>query len=380
MIYLDNAATTFPKPEEVYEAVEYVQRNLAVNVGRGSYEVASQAMQIMDETRYLLAQKSGIDNPNNVILTPSATVAANEIIFGLEWDSCKTVYITPFEHNAIARPLERIRENFGINVRFLPFDSKTHKLDVSRTRVLFSRDKPDYIFINHVSNVTGTILPIREVAFLAKEYEATIIVDASQSMGLIDIDMIDDEIDYLIFAGHKNLYSSFGVGGFISKETPTLKPVFLGGTGSNSLDLTMGMNYPTMYEPGSPNIIAIASLNASLKWLNNLDYYEMQIKKEILCQELISGLQEIGCLMYLPEDLSEHTEIVSFNVNGYTANEVGSILSNEFDIAVRTGYHCAPYIHDFLDTKRFEGTVRASIGFFNTEEDINSLITAIKDL
>ncbi len=380
MIYLDNAATTFPKPEDVYSAVDFTQRNLAVNVGRGSYSVANKAMELVDETRYLLAQMVRIDNPNQVILTPSATVAANEIIGGLPWDAYKNVYITPFEHNAIARPVERIKKMHGISVTELPFDATTHEFDSARAKTMFSKLAPDYVFINQVSNVTGTVVPVKEICSLAKEFDATTIVDASQSMGLIDIDMLKDKIDYLVFAGHKNLYASWGVGGFISAGEPQLSSFLTGGTGSNSLDLSMGNILPTRYEPASPNIIAIASLNASIKWLNQVTIAEISRKKESLCQKLISELKALDCVTYLPTSRQSHTSVVSFNVDGYTAHDVGTILSEDFDIAVRTGYHCAPYIHDFLKTKSFGGTVRVSVGYFNDESDIISLISAVKDL
>ena len=167
MIYLDNAATTFPKPEEVYQAVDYTQRNMAVNVGRGSYKVASDAMKIVDETRYLMAELFGVENPNNVVFAPSATVAANQIIMGLEWDEYKTVYITPFEHNAIARPLHLMQERYNFEIVLLPFDSETQELDKEEAENLFLQNPPDYVFANHISNVTGAIVPIEEITELA---------------------------------------------------------------------------------------------------------------------------------------------------------------------------------------------------------------------
>lgn len=380
MIYLDNAATTFPKPEVVYQTVDYVQRNIAVNIGRGSYRTACEAMQIADETRYLLAKLVRIDNPSNVIFTPSATIAANEIIYGLEWDAYKTVYITPFEHNAIARPLNWVRERNGFEVIQLPFAPISHHLDVTQAEIMFAKRTPDYVFINHVSNVTGTICPVKLIADLAKKYNAKIIVDGSQAVGLLDINMERDGIDYLIFAGHKTLYASWGIGGFISKRICDLKPVLAGGTGSNSLDLSMGTEGPVSFEPASSNIIAIASLNRALTWLDEISITAIQLHKKKLIKALIDGLTKRGCKLYLPSDLENHSSIVSFNIEGYTAKELGTILSQDFDIAVRTGYHCAPYVHDFLGTKEYEGTARVSVGYFNTMEDIAALLCSIDDL
>lgn len=377
MIYLDNAATTFPKPEEVYQAVDYTQRNTAVNVGRGSYKVASDVMKIVDETRYLMADLLGAGNPANVVFTPSATIAANQIIMGLEWDDYKTVYVSPFEHNAIARPLHLMQEKYNFQIIILPFDSQTQELDQENTEFLFSQNPPDYVFINHISNVTGAVIPIEKITELAKQYEATVIVDASQSAGLEPINMIKMNIDYLIFAGHKNLYASWGIGGFVSTIPSRLETVLAGGTGSDSLNLNMSAEFPGGFEVGSANIIAIASLNASLKWLRSIGISVIAKKKAELMKYLIQGLTELGVKLYLP---THHTSVVSFNVDVYSARDIGMILSEEYDIAVRTGYHCAPYVHDLIKSHPYEGTVRVSIGYFNTKEDIDLLLDGLRSL
>lgn len=377
MIYLDNAATTFPKPEEVYQAVDYTQRNMAVNVGRGSYKVASDAMKVVDETRYLMAELFGVENPNNVVFAPSATVAANQIIMGLEWDEYKTVYITPFEHNAIARPLHLMQERYNFEIVLLPFDSETQELDKEEAENLFLQNPPDYVFANHISNVTGAIVPIEEIAELAKQYNAVVVVDASQSAGLKSINMKKANIDYVVFAGHKNLYASWGIGGFVSASDTQLTTTLAGGTGSDSLNLNMASDLPMGFEVGSANIIAISSLNASLKWLKATGMSVIAEKKAKLMEYLIHRLRDAGVKMYLP---THHTSVLSFNIDGYSANDVGTILSEEYDVAVRTGYHCAPYIHDLIDSHPYGGTVRVSVGYFNTTDDIDLLLDGIRSL
>lgn len=377
MIYLDNAATTFPKPEEVYQAVDYTQRNMAVNVGRGSYKVASDAIKVVDETRYLMAELLGVENPNNVVFTPSATIAANQIIMGLEWDEYKTVYITPFEHNAIARPLHLMQERYNFEIVLLPFDSKTQELDREEAERLFSQNPPDYVFMNHISNVTGAIVPIEAIAELSKQYDAVVVVDASQSAGLESINMKKSNIDYVIFAGHKNLYASWGIGGFVSASAMQLATLLAGGTGSDSLNLNMASDSPVGFEVGSANIIAISSLNASLKWLKTTEMSVIADKKARLMERLINGLSEIKVKLYLP---TYHTSVLSFNVDGYTAHDIGMILSEDYDIAVRTGYHCAPFVHDLIGTIDVGGTVRVSIGYFNSEQDIDILLNALKEI
>lgn len=380
MIYLDNAATTFPKPECVYDRVNTIQRTIAVNVGRGGYSAASEAMRIVDETRLLLASFVGAASPDCVVFTPSATLAANEIIYGLEWDSYKNVYVTPFEHNAIARPLNTVSERYGVNVRLLPFDPQTQAVDMAALEQAFAMNPPDYVFLNHVSNVTGAVVPIKEIAEKAKEYASVVIVDGSQSVGILPINLKGTDIDFLIFAGHKNLYSSWGVGGFLANTSYKLRPVLAGGTGSDSLNLKMADAYPDGFELGSPNIIAIASLNTSLKWLDQVGINSIEEKKTNLTQKLTCGLLEAGATVYLPSGNAKHTSVVSFNIPGYEPNEVGTILSEDFDIAVRTGFHCAPYIHKWIGTLDTHGTVRVSVGYFNTEADIDALIAAVTDI
>ncbi len=379
MIYLDNAATTFPKPGQVLDAVDYCQRNYAINVGRSSYPLANYAAEIVGETRNLLSAMVNAVDPDRVVFTASATIAANEVIMGLPWDEFKTIYVSPFEHNAIARPLSRMCKLHGIEIKSLPFDSKTQQWDQEETDRLFAIDPPDYIFINHISNVTGLILPIDSISQKAKKYGACVVVDASQSLGLVNIDIQKTNIDYLIFAGHKNLYASWGVGGFVS-NSDILVPVISGGTGSDSLSLTMSDKSPIGFEPGSPNIIAISSLNASLNWLNSIGINNIADKKRKLMEQLIDGLNSAKITMYLPSDCKAHTSVLSFNMEGYTTTEIGTILAEDYDIAVRTGFHCAPLVHKLLDTEKTMGTVRISIGFFNSEEDIAAVTKAIEEI
>lgn len=380
MIYLDNAATTFPKPEDVYSMVDHIQRNLAVNVGRGSYQAANDAMKIVDETRFLMAELLNATNPNNIIFAPSATIAANQIIMGLEWDEYKVVYVSPFEHNAIARPLEIIKQRYNITLLQLPFDGVTQKLDFEQMEQDFALNPPDYVFINHISNVTGAVLPVDIITSSSKVYDATVIVDGSQSVGLLEYNLQKSKFDYLIFAGHKNLYASWGIGGFIKNSPHRLINAFAGGNGSDSLNLSMGDSYPSSFEFGSPNIIAIASLNASLKWLKEIGIDTIAKKKKHLMNHLIEGLKSLPVVLYTPADGVEHTSVISFTIPDYEPSEVGAILSGDFDIAVRTGFHCAPFIHELIDTKSTRGTVRVSLGYFNTENDIDCLIESLRSL
>lgn len=375
MIYLDNAATTFPKPDAVYNYVDWVQRNIAVNIGRGSYHVAREAMDIVESAKGKLARLVHANSSESVVITPSATIAANEIIGGMTWDNFKNVYVTPFEHNAVMRPLERMKNLYGANIFILPFDPKTQELDEDEMNRLFTIHTPDYVFINQVSNVTGVIIPVEKIAATAKNYDAVVVVDGSQSVGLLDIDLRKLPVDFLIFAGHKNIYASWGIGGFVINSDSRLQPFITGGTGSDSLKLSVDD-----LEVGSPNIISIASMDKAIDWLNEIGISSIATHKDRMIRELIEGLKDSKVEMYLPGDLKNHTSVVSFNIPEYEPSEVGIILDQDFDIAVRTGFHCAPLIHKLIGTETKKGTVRVSVGYFNTDDDIYQFVAAVKDI
>jgi len=381
MIYLDNAATTFVKPDRVYQKVDDTQRHMAVNVGRGAYTLSRQAIALVDETRQLMASLIHARRPECIVFTPSATIALNQIIFGLDWEGFKTVYVSPFEHNAVARPLEIIRKQCQVDIRILPYYKDTIELDSDEMVRMFTQDPPDYVFINHVSNVIGVISPLEEIVQHAKQNDAVVVIDGAQSIGVIETDLRKLNADFLVFAGHKNLYSMLGIGGFVKNSDVRLMPCFAGGNGADSLNLDMPEEMPAGFEFASPNIVAIASLNESLKWLGETGIQSIYDHKRQLMASLITGLRRIPSVeLYLPENLDLHISVLSMNIRGYQASEVGIILDQDFDIAVRTGYHCAPYIHDLIATKAYHGTVRIGLSYFTTAEDIQTAIKAIAEI
>lgn len=381
MIYFDNAATTYPKPECVYTAVDNCQRNFGVNAGRGTYKTARQASEVIQRTRVALAELVNISNENNIILSPSATVAMNIVLNGLDYSSNTTVYITPFEHNAVARPLKRLSDVYGFSIEMLPFDGRTQELDKEAMRNKFIVKHPDIVIVNHVSNVTGNILPVDEIFNASREYGAINILDASQSLGLVPIDLSSQETDFLVFAGHKNLYGSFGTGGFVYNSKVKLKPFLTGGTGSDSLNLNMPEQLPDLYEPASHDIISITALNASLSWISEQSEKNIYIHKKELTDYTVQRLSELSSVtLFLPENRDNHIAIISLTHTDYRPEELADILDNDFDIAVRSGYHCAPYVHKLIGTEDNGGTVRISIGYFNTKNDIDSLINALREL
>ena len=377
MIYLDNAATTFPKPEMVYSEMDKANRTLAVNAGRGSYKIAKEATRLIDNTKDLLTKLFHADGIADICFTPSITHAMNLILRGIRLSESDVVYLTPYEHNAVARTVYMLQKENGFEVRLIPLDSDL-KIDLERTSFEFAKKRPSIVVANKVSNVTGYILPDKELFYLAKEFNALTILDAAQAAGLLDIDMRINNADVVCFAGHKTLYGPFGVGGFAIKKGVNIEPSFAGGTGSNSLSLDMPESIPGKFEASSQNVVAIAGLYAALK---NVDqHYHLEHTLEIT-DYLISELKTVSNIKLMGvSDTNDTIGIVSFVVDGYSSDDVGAILDDEFGIAVRTGYHCAPYIHDYLADKEYQGTVRVGVGLFNTKNDIDCLIEALRTL
>lgn len=376
-IYLDNAATTFPKSEAVYKAMDDANRRFAVNAGRGSYKLAREANAIIDDTKERLLRLVSASSTSKVVFTSSITISLNMILQGITWQKGDIVYVSPYEHNAVARTLEKLKNDFQIVVKLMPL---TEEFDINLPLLesLFITDRPKCVCCTGVSNVTGYILPTKEIFKAAKECGAITILDSAQSLGLIEQKL--DDIDFLAFAGHKTLYGPFGIGGFIDNSRVKLKQVIVGGTGSNSLILSMPEETPNRYESSSPNIVAIAGLNAALEELDV--NHNFKFEKE-LTEYAIEKLEEISNIrIYKSQKMDSQIGIISFNIrnSGLSADDIGNILDEEFGIAVRTGYHCAPYIHNLLGDIEYSGTVRIGLGKFNTREHIDALCDALENI
>lgn len=376
--YMDYAATTFPKPECVLSKMDEINRTLAVNTGRGSYRMAREAARLTDETREKLADLLNVTDVSKVVFSPSVTVALNQILRGLNWNVGDVVYVSPYEHNAVIRTLYDIQKREGIQICQMPL-RKNLEIDLEALSYRFSVLRPCCVCVTHISNVTGYILPIEEIARLAKRYGAVVVVDAAQSIGLLPIDVKRMGIDFLAFAGHKNLYGPFGIGGFVKESDCPLRTVLTGGTGSDSVNPDMPEMMPGRYESASPNISAIAGCLEGIKWVQ-AKRNELFMKEEQLTQQLLNELEEIcGVHVYrMPE--GKQIGIVSFWMEGYRAEEVGMILDEDYGIAVRCGYHCAAYVHKWLEDEAYGGTVRVSIGWGSTREDVEQLADAVRTL
>lgn len=377
MIYLDNAATTFPKPAEVYDAMDKANRAMSFNAGRGGYEAARVSARLIDDVRSKISALLHAEKCADVVFTPSVTHALNQIAWGMPMGEQTVIYLSPYEHNAVARVIQAVSHEKGCKVKLLPLTSDL-KIDLDRVNYEFSRGKPSYVFASAISNVTGYILPVMEIFKAAQKCNAVTVLDAAQAAGLLPIDMEQIAADFVCFAGHKTLSGPFGAAGFAIRRGVELKPLFAGGTGSDSLNLDMPLSAPGKYEASSPNIVALAGLDAALQ-VNDVRTHFETIQK--LTQYAITQLSALSHIHMkgVYED-GGTLGILSLVVEGYLSDEVGQILAEEYDIAVRTGYHCAPYIHDFLGDKPYHGTVRIGLGQFNTKEDIDAVVGALGSL
>ena len=372
--YFDNAATTFPKPEVVYEFTDKFYRECGVNVGRGQHKLASKASALVQETRELLLELLHCPS-KKVVFTHTATEAINLVLRGLPINDNYTVYISPFEHNAVTRVLYHLQAMYDIQIEMLSFDKATMTYDMARIRNQFAERKPNWMIISHASNICGVVSPIKDLCRLSKEFGSINIIDMCQTAGLIDTDLSGEDIDFAVFAGHKTLYSPLGVAGVVSSFAIKPQPLLFGGTGIESANQTLPESVPERYEVASPDIVAIAGLNASLKWIKETGIGNIYAKEQENHKRLVELLSRYENIKVLEIGNAETIGVVSCLFDGYGSDNIGQVLSEQ-NIAVRTGLHCAPNAHKFFGTFP-AGTVRFSVSCFNTYEDLEMLENAL---
>ncbi len=370
MAYFDNAATTYPKPDEVYTFMDGFYRNHGGSAGRGDYALANTAKGIIDETRTLIQDLLHCP-AKQVVFTPSATIALNMIIQGVIADGAKSIFITPFEHNAVTRVLHHFEQLGQITVTELSV-SESLEYEMARIRYQFDAARPDFVIVSHASNVIGLLAPVEEVFSLAKEYGAVTLVDMAQTAGLVDLNVGLETIDYAVFAGHKTLFGPTGISGFLMNPTAKLPPILFGGTGYDSSNQNMPDSLPEKYEMGTLNIAGVAGLNAALKWIKEQTVERLYQEEEERRQRLLQILSEFGFLTVVGNaEGRRYVGIVSCLIDGISSDSAGSIFS-ERGISVRTGLQCAPRAHQFLGTYP-TGTIRFSVNALTAEEDYTEL-------
>ena len=377
MAYFDNAATSYPKPDEVYSFMSSFYQNYGGSVGRGNYALANTAKGVVEETRNLLKELHHCP-AKQVIFTPTATIALNMIIQGIIAKGARTVYISPFEHNAVTRVLRHFEKLKQITVTEL-LVSDSLEYDLLRTRYQFDVARPDLIIVSHASNVIGLVSPVEEIFALAKEYGAITLVDMAQTAGLIELNVGLETIDFAVFAGHKTLLGPTGISGFFMKPTFALPPILFGGTGYDSANQDMPESLPEKYEIGTLNIVGIAGLNAALKWIKSQTIERLCKQEGAKRQQLLSLLENYSFLTIVGNVKGrKYVGIVSCVLDGISSDSAGSIFS-ERDISVRTGLQCAPKAHQFLGTYP-AGTIRFSVNALTSVQDFEALKDALDDI
>ena len=383
MIYLDNAATSFPKPEAVYRGMDAFVRAAGANPGRSGHRRAVEAEAMIDETRRLLARLFGVPRPERVVFGYNATDALNMALKGVLRPG-DHVITSMLEHNSVNRPLNQLERDGVITLTRLPATAG-HLIDPDAVAAAWSA-KTRLVAVTHASNVTGTIQPIREFGRIARERDALLLVDAAQSAGGVPIDVERDMVDLLAFTGHKGLLGPTGTGGLAVGERAEVRPWRLGGTGGDSSNPLQPSELPCRLEGGTPNVFGIAGLREGVRILLEEGVETVLEYERGLLVVFLTELRRPESFSFYgaAEAFLQHggegrVGLLSFNVAGFSPAELAALLDQHFDIAVRSGLDCAPYAHRHLGTFP-DGTVRISVGRLTTAEDVLQAATALNEI
>ena len=376
MIYLDNAATTYPKPECVYEAIMDCMKNYCANPGRAGHKLAMKAAREIYDTRENIAKLFNVDNPMNIVFTNNATDSLNLAIKGLV-KSGDHIITTSMEHNSVIRPIKALEKN-NVENTVVQCD-KDGFLNIEDLR---NAIKPNtkLIVTTHASNVCGTLIDIKSIGEMAKENNILYLVDASQTAGVYDIDTKKINVDMIAAPGHKCLLGPQGTGILYIREGLELNILKEGGTGSKSEDLFQPNLLPDKYESGTHNTPGIVGLNQGVKFILEEGIENIRKHEEDLCEYMLNRLEEVpNIVIYGPKDSKKRAAVISINIGNMDSGEITFLLDSEYDIATRSGIHCAPLAHKTLGTLE-QGAVRFSLGYFNTKQDIDTAIEALKQI
>ncbi len=375
MIYLDNAATTLHKPQQVIDAVVHAMQSMG-NCARGTHEEALDAARTVYDARVRLASLFGCPRVDHVAFTANSTEALNMAINGLI-DPGDHVISTDLEHNSVLRPLYRLEAEHGAELSFVPAD-KFGNVDYADFERLMKPNTRAVVCTN-ASNLTGTVLDIERIAKTAHSHGALVIVDASQTAGCWPIDMKKMGIDVLCFTGHKGLMGPQGTGGICVKEGIEIRPFKVGGSGVQSYSRTHPAEYPTRLEAGTLNGHGIAGLGAAAKFISETGVENIHAKERSLMLRFYEGVKNIEGVTVYGDFTKDKTAIVALNIRDYESGEVSYELSQGYGIATRPGAHCAPRMHKALGTAEV-GAVRFSFSFYNTEEEVDEAVRAVAEL
>ena len=375
MAYFDNAATTYPKPECVYQTMDEFYRNTGGSAGRGNHSFSMATGNIVAETRKKIQELLHCP-AKQVVFEPTATIALNIIIQGVVENGARNIYISPFEHNAVTRTLTGISQKVSLNIIELSVDASLH-YDLEQIRYQFESVPPDFVIVSHASNVIGLIAPVEDIFILAKKHKAVTLVDMAQTAGLVDCNVGLEVFDFATFAGHKTMLGPTGISGFVMKPDIDLPPILFGGTGTESANQDMPRALPERYEMGTLNTVGIAGLYASVNWILAHGVDALFKEEHEKRSKLLSMLQEYDFIKVVGNRAGDDfVGIVSCLIQGISSDSAGKIFSNN-NIAVRTGLQCAPAAHRFLKTFP-AGTIRFSVNTFTSDADFDELRKALE--
>lgn len=378
LIYLDNAATTFPKPDVVHNFMFDFYKTHGVNPGRSGYDLSIETEEIVTATRKELTQFFNGTNHNRLVFTYNASDSLNIIINGMVPPGSHVIS-SNLEHNSVLRPLHHKQVTENVEVDFIPFDSRGY-LNPDDFVAKFKKNT-SLVILNHGSNVIGTLQPISEIGKLCKERGVPFAIDSSQTAGVVPVDVREMNIDVVAFTGHKSLMGPTGIGGIYVGDGIEISQTRFGGTGIRSDLLSHPEEYPHRLETGTINIIGVAGLYAGQKWIREKGLANIRAHENRLWKILRDGLKKIeNVILYCADSEIRHLPVLAFNIKNCEANTAGKLLDEEYHIATRTGCHCAPLLHKELGTEAIKGTVRMSIGAFNTEEHIKKAIDAVTEI
>ncbi len=377
LIYLDNAATVFPKPEGVLGKMMDTYRSLGVSPGRGGYDLSMMAADLVMDVREHLCRFFGSDDPERVAFAANASDALNLLIQGLIEPGCHVVS-SRLEHNSVLRPLHHFQSLGLLTCDLVKFDERGRidPGDIARAIKPATR----MVIINHASNVTGTIQDARAIGRVCRDHDVPLILDCAQSAGLVPIRMREWGVSAIAFTGHKSLLGPSGIGGLVLTGDLDIRTTRFGGTGVDSESLVHTRSYPHRLETGTLNVLGIIGLGAGLEYVEDIGVDAIRTKEVALAQRMAQGLSEISSVrMHGPLDWDDRLAVLMTNVRNMMPEDVGAILDGDYGIAVRTGLHCAPLAH--RDLKTFPlGGVRFSIGPFNTIDDVDAAVSAMAEI
>jgi len=378
--YFDNAATSFPKPESVYETANQEFRNYS-SPKRGGSAASRTGKQRMQDVRVNIAKLFNIEDPSRIVFTPGCTYSLNLAIQAFKWKAGDGILISAIDHNVLSRPARKLAKERGVNLYISPYKDE-QPFDLQYCEELLKEKKIKMIAVIHASNVIGCILPIDKIGELAHKYNVTLLVDAAQSAGYCDIDVQKQHISMLAIPGHKGLYGPSGIGALYVSNKVELTTFIEGGTGNDSGKHEMNPNtFPDSFEVGTIPIHLILALGEGVKYLLETTCAKIKEKELQVFSELLKELQQIKKVrIYGHKIIEQKVPVVSFFIENTNPTEVATLLADKYHIITRGGFHCAPMAHETLKTLEQKGTIRISIGYHNTLKDVETVISAVKEI